>query len=75
MYGPDLKRLRRTELKIRQDHFAAILGMHPTTVSDWEREKDRIVPRFAAVIATIMRDHPSIKDELVESAKAETVSP
>jgi DNA-binding transcriptional regulator YiaG len=71
MYGPDLKRLRRKELKIRQDHFAAILGMHPTTVSDWERNETKQVPRFAALIATVFRDHPHIKEQAIEDVTAE----
>ncbi len=68
MTGPDLKRIRKKELRLRQAEFAEVLGVHKTTVSDWERDETRIVPRYAAMMATVMRNHPVVRDEVVELA-------
>lgn len=70
--GQELKSLRKEVLGIRQDQFASVLGLHPTTVSDWERsKKENAVPRYAIVIANLMAKDAELCRQLVREAREE----
>ncbi len=67
-----MKSLRKDVLGIRQDQFASVLGLHPTTVSDWERsKKGKAVPRYAIVIASLMAKDAELCRQLVKEAREE----
>lgn len=66
MYGPELKNLRKKTIRIRQDQFAGILGLHPTTVSDWERDKEKVVPQYAAILATVMAEDTDWRERIID---------
>lgn len=68
MSGDELKTLRHA-MRIKQDEFGQIIGVHSTTVSDWEREgKNKSVPRYAALIATLMADDPVLREKIIKMA-------
>jgi DNA-binding transcriptional regulator YiaG len=64
MTGAELRELREKML-LRQRHMSDILGVHWTTLSDWERGKAD-VPHCAALVATLIADNPDLREKVVE---------
>ncbi len=62
--GPDLKGLRKKML-LKQSHLSEILGVHWTTVSDWERGKAD-VPHCAALVTTLIAEDANLRQKVVE---------
>jgi DNA-binding transcriptional regulator YiaG len=65
MNGTELKEMRTKRLRLRQDQFGAVCGVHLTTVSDWERN-DAKVPHYAALLATLMADDPLLREKVLQ---------
>jgi DNA-binding transcriptional regulator YiaG len=65
MQGSELKELRQKRLRLRQDQFGAVVGVHLTTVSDWERGTAKI-PHHAALLATLMADDPLLREKILQ---------
>jgi len=59
MTGSEVRQLRET-LGLTQPELAEELGVHPITISRWEREKAR-VPTAAARLLTILAKAKSSK--------------
>ena len=64
MAGKDLRELRK-QMLLKQSHMSEILGVHWTTLSDWERAKAD-VPHHAALIATLIAEDASLRDKVVK---------
>ncbi len=59
---PDaIRSLRERMGGLSQAEFAARLGVHPMTVSKWERDKDRRAPRglYRAALLRLLAEHRS----------------
>ncbi len=64
--GPDpltpeaIRGLRQRMGGLSQAKFAARLGVHPMTVSKWERDKDRRAPRglYRSALLRLLAEHP-----------------
>ncbi len=50
---------------LSQAQFAERLGVHPMTVSKWERETDRRAPRglYEAALRRLLEEHPPTNEE------------
>ena len=69
MSGNELQDIRKNTLRLKQDQFGQIFGVHSTTVSDWEREgKAKSVPRYAALVARLMADDPILREKIIGMA-------
>jgi DNA-binding transcriptional regulator YiaG len=69
MSGNQLQEIRKNTLRLKQEQFGRILGVHSTTVSDWEREgKSKSVPGYAALVATLMADDPMLREKVIKMA-------
>ncbi len=55
-----IRELRQRLGGLSQAEFAARLGVHPMTVSKWERAKDRRAPRglYRAALLRLLAEHP-----------------
>ena len=55
-----IRALRQRMGGLSQAAFAARLGVHPMTVSKWERGKDRRAPRglYRAALLRLLEEHP-----------------
>jgi DNA-binding transcriptional regulator YiaG len=62
MHGTELRE-HRNRMRMNQTQFGEVVGVHWTTVSDWERGNAE-VPHYAALIATIMVDDPVVRDKI-----------
>ncbi len=63
---PDVIRALRGRMGgLSQAAFAARLGVHPMTVSKWERGKDRRAPRglYKAALLRLIEEHPLPDEE------------
>lgn len=58
MIGSALKQIRQSN-RLSQDIFGALLGVHRTTVSDWERGITP-VPTYAELVICLVDDHPEL---------------
>ena len=60
----EVRGLRKDDLGLSQVQFAQLLGVHPMTVSKWEREKDalQVPPHQVAMMEAFRRGHKSQKD-------------
>ena len=67
MRGKELQDIRKNTLRLRQEQFGNIVGVHFTTISDWERE-DKPVPRCAALIAMLMADDVILREKIIGMA-------
>jgi DNA-binding transcriptional regulator YiaG len=62
MHGRELRDVRK-KMRLNQKQFGDIVGVHWTTVSDWERDTAD-VPHYAALLATVMVDDPMLRDKI-----------
>lgn len=65
MIGKELKRLRRDALRLRQEQFADMLGVHVSTVSDWERATEKPVPRCVALLTCILVEDAPLRERVI----------
>ncbi len=65
MRGNELRDIRKNTLRLRQDQFGRIVGVHFTTISDWERE-NKIIPKCAALVATLMAEDIVLREKIIE---------
>lgn len=69
MTGGDL-RAHREKMLLRQRHLSEILGVHWTTLSDWERGEAE-VPHCAALLTTLIAADPDLRQKVVEMTVAQ----
>jgi DNA-binding transcriptional regulator YiaG len=53
MSGSRLREIR-TKVRMKQAHLGQVVGVHWTTISDWERLDE--VPHYAAMLAELLDD-------------------
>jgi DNA-binding transcriptional regulator YiaG len=67
MHGKEFQKLRKGAFRLTQEKMGAILGVHFTTISDWERE-DREIPRCAALLSRLMEDDLALREKVIKMA-------
>lgn len=60
MSGARLREIR-TKVRMKQAQLGQVLGVHWTTISDWERGGD--IPHYAALLAELL-DDPVMRDRI-----------
>jgi DNA-binding transcriptional regulator YiaG len=65
MRGSELQEIRKKQLRLKQDQFGAVVGVHYTTISDWERN-DVEVPHHAALFARLMAEDPVLREKILK---------
>ena len=65
MYGNEFKNLRKNTLRLKQAEIGKIVGVHFTTISDWERE-NRQIPRCAALVMRLMEADLALREKVIK---------
>jgi DNA-binding transcriptional regulator YiaG len=64
MSGSRLREIR-TKVRMKQAQIGQVIGVHWTTISDWERLPE--VPHYAAMLAELLAD-PATRDKVEKLA-------
>jgi DNA-binding transcriptional regulator YiaG len=61
-----LQKIRKEELGLTQKSLAKAVGVKLRTLQDWEIGRSKM-PRPVEILMEIMRDHPDVRDKLLNS--------
>lgn len=61
-----LQKIRKEDLGLTQKSLAKAVGVKLRTLQDWEIGRSKM-PRPVEILMEIMRDHPDVRDKLLNS--------